>query len=116
MKRTVRVVGRALIPYPAVCPQREALGERCHNARFADPGLAGNQHHLALALPRHLLAQKREFDLCLAADKAHRACGAHRLEAVLRRSAAFDRPDRDGIGDALDLAKAEVAKSEETAK
>jgi hypothetical protein len=29
---------------------REALEERCHNARFADSGVTGNQHHLALAL------------------------------------------------------------------
>src|SRR5882757_10136298 len=116
MKRTVRVVGRALIAHPAVRPQREALGERCNDARFADPCLAGNQHHLALALPRQLLARERERDLCLAADQAHRARGAHRLEAALRCGFTFDRPDLDGFGDALDLAAAEVAKSEYFAK
>ena len=104
MKRTVGVVRRALIPHPAVRPQRRTLAERCDQARFSDPGLAGNQHRLALALPRQLLAREREFDLCLAADKAHRARGAHRLEAALRCGSTFDRPDRDGFGDALDLA------------
>src|SRR6185312_17025215 len=112
MERAVGVVGRALIPYPAMRPQREAFGERCHNARFADAGFAGNQDHLTVALPRRLLARAREFDLCLAADKAHRARGAHCLEAALRCNSTFDRPDRDGIGDALDLAKAQVAKTE----
>src|SRR5215207_4783533 len=112
MERTVRVIGRALVPYPAVRPQREAFGERCHNARFADPGLAGDQHHLAVALPRQSLTQEHEFDLCLAADKAHRARGTHRLEATLRCRSTFDRPDRDGFGDALDLSEADVAKNE----
>src|SRR4029453_4451153 len=112
MEGAVRVVGRALIPYPPMRSQREAFGKRCNNARFADPGLAGNQHHLALALPRQLVAQKREFDLCLATDKAHRARGTHRLEAALRRSPTFDCPNRDGFGDALDLAAAEIAENE----
>src|SRR5467141_1700700 len=112
MKRTVDVVRRALIPHPAVRPQRRILAEHCDQARFADPGLAGNQHPLALALPRQLLAREREFDLSLAADKARRARGAHRLEATLRCSATFDRPDRDGFGDTLDLAAAEAAESE----
>src|SRR4029077_13230780 len=112
MKRTVGMIGRALISHPAVRPQHQALGERCDNARFADPGLARDQHHLALALPRELLARKHEFDLRLAADKANRARGADRLEAALRCGSTFDRPDRDGFGDALDLAATEAAKSE----
>src|SRR5207248_11612144 len=85
-------------------------------ARLADPGLTGNQHHLAFALPRQLLAREHEFDFCLAADKADGSRRTHRLEAALRCSSTFDRPDRDGIGDALDLAEAEIAKSEEIAK
>src|SRR5919108_5360220 len=109
MKCTVDVVRRALIPHPAVWPQRRVLAEHCDQARFADPGLAGNQHHLTLTLPRQLLAREREFDFCLAADKAQRARRAHRLEAALRRRPTFDRPDRDGFGDALDLAQAETA-------
>src|SRR4029450_10933941 len=112
MERAVRVVGRALIPYPAVRPQREAFGERCNNARFADSGLAGNQHHLAIALPRRLSVREHASALGLAADKAHRARGTPRLEAALRCNATFDRPDRDGFADALDLAEAEVAKNE----
>src|SRR6266702_2536117 len=83
MKRTVRVIGRALIPHTAVRPQREALGELCHKARFADAGLAGNQYHLALALPRQLLARSHEFDLCLAADKVNRSPSSRRVEAAM---------------------------------
>src|SRR5215470_15130106 len=109
MKRTVGVVGRALIPHPSVRPRRETFGEHCNNARFADSGLAGNHHDLALALPRQLLARQREFDLRPAADEATRARRAHRLEAALRCGGAFDRPDRNGFGDALDLAMAEIA-------
>ena len=116
MKRTVGMVGRALIAHPAVGPQRRVLQERRDEARLADPGLAGNQDHLALALPRQLLAREREFDLCLAADKADRAHGSHRLEAALRCGSAFDRPDRDRLVDALDLAAAEAAKREQVAK
>jgi hypothetical protein len=67
---------------------------------------------LALALPSQLLAREREFDLCLAADNTNRARRAHRFEAALRCGCTFDRPDCDGFGDALDLAAAEVAKSE----
>src|SRR6266702_216254 len=112
MKRTVRVIGRALIPHTAVRPQREALGELCHKARFADAGLAGNQYHLALAQPRQLLARSHAFDLCLAADKANRSRRAHRLEAALRCGSTFDGPDGDRFGDAADLAVAKAAKSE----
>ena len=58
--------------------------------------------------PRQPLARQRECDLRLAPDKADRARGAHRLEAALRYGPALDRPDRDRLADALDLAAAEV--------
>src|SRR4029077_6840013 len=112
MERTVGGIRRALVSHPAVRPQREALEERRHNARFADSGVTGNQHHLALALPSQLLAREQEFDFRLAADKANRARRAYRVEAALRCGRTFDRPDRNGFRDALDLAAAEVAKSE----
>ena len=67
---------------------------------------------MALALPRLLLAREREFDFCLAADKAHRARRAHRLKAAFRCRSTFDRPDRDRFGNALDLADAEATESE----
>ena len=105
-----------MIPHPAVRPQRKAFAEPCHKARFADPGLAGNQHHLALALPRQPLAQQCECDLRLAPDKADRARGAHRLEAALRDGSALDRPDFEGFADPLDLAAAEAAKREKIAE
>src|SRR5262245_24693266 len=39
IKRAVRMVGRALIPQPAVRLQRRTLRQRRHQTRFADPGL-----------------------------------------------------------------------------
>src|SRR5262249_45116390 len=90
--------------------------ERCDHARFANARLAGDQHHLALPLPRQLLAREREFDLRLATDETDRACRADCLEATLRCRCTFDRPHRDGLGDALDLAATEIAKIEEIAE
>jgi len=60
MKRTVRVVGRTLIAHPAVASQRKSFAKRCHDPRFTDSRLTGNQHNLTLALPRQPLARKRQ--------------------------------------------------------
>ena len=116
MQRTVGVVGRALVPHPAVRPQCKALGEPGHEARFANPGLAGDQHHLALPFPCQPLARQRECNLRLAPDKADRARGANGFEAALRYGSTLDRPDRDGLADTFHLAAAEAAKREQIAK
>ena len=116
MQRAVGVIGRALIPHPAVRLRCKAFADPCHQARLADPGLAGNQHHLALPFPRQPLARQRECDLRLAPDKADRTRGAHRLEAAFRYGPALDRPHRDRLADTLDLAAAEAAERKEIAK
>src|SRR5262249_41762583 len=93
-----------------------AFTKRCHIARFADSGLAGNQHDLSLASPRQLLAREHEFDFCRAANEADRSPRSHRLEPALRFGCTFDRPDFDWFGNAFYFAVAEIAKREQIAE
>ena len=75
----------------------ETLAERAGDAGLADPGLAREQHHLALAVAGLLPTVEQERDLLLAPDQRQEA-GRARLEPAAdpraRRARATPGPPR----------------------
>ena len=93
----------------------EALRQCRAQARLADAGLAGDQHHLAVAGLGALPAPQQKFDLLVAADQPAQRRAAQRLEPALHRARTQHLPSRHRRGDALDLDGAEIAVLEEIA-
>ena len=83
VERGVDVVGRALVVQPHVRLALEALAEGAGDAGLADPGLAREQHHLALAVAGLLPTVEQERHLLLAPDQRRQA-GRARLEPAAR--------------------------------
>jgi hypothetical protein len=50
IKRAIGVLRRTEIAQPYVRLDGDTLQECCSEPRFSDPGLAGQQHHLTLAV------------------------------------------------------------------
>ena len=69
----------------------EPLAEGAGDAGLADPGLAREQHHLALAVAGLLPAVEQERDLLLAPDQRRQA-GRARLETAADRALAEHAP------------------------
>ena len=63
IERAVRVLRRAEIARARVRLGRKAFHERSGQPRFADAGLAGEQHHLAFAAPCRGPAPRQQLDL-----------------------------------------------------
>ena len=93
VKRAVGVLRRAEIPQSRMRLSGNALHQRRGQPRFADPGLAGKQHHLALAAFRPAPPPQQQLDLLLAADQ-WRGTGAQRLEPAERPVLAITRQAR----------------------
>src|SRR5262249_44714136 len=115
-KRTVGVVGRALVTQARVRLARDALGESRREAGLADPRLARDQYDLPFALPGQPLAFQQEVDLVLAVDEFGQTCLADRLKTALRIGYALHRPRRHRLGNTLDLVPPEVAQTEQIAE
>src|ERR1035437_49523 len=109
MKCAVNVVGRALETQERVWLAGDALGESRRKVGLADPRLSRDQHDLPFAPPGHVLAFQQEIDLVLASDEIGQTRRAERLEAAIESRHALDCPRRDGLGNTLDLAQAQVA-------
>ena len=69
VERAVDVIGRALVAERDVRLPAESLAQRPDEPRLADPGLADEQDHLALAGLRLLPALEQQRQLLLAADQ-----------------------------------------------
>ena len=86
-----------------------------HEPRFADPGLAREQDHLALAVARLPPVAQQQRDLLLAADERRDARGLTRLQAALNPALARDPPDRERLGEALQALRPDVVELEHAA-
>jgi hypothetical protein len=112
VQRAGRVMGRALAEQADVRLVLKLLAKLAHQARLADPGLAGEQHDLAFAIPRLPPAAQEQRNLLLAANQRRQARGLARLEAPLRPAFARNPPGRKRLGKALEPLWAEVSKLE----
>ncbi len=92
----------------------DALAQRFGEARLADPGLAAEQHHLALAAARALPAVGEQRDLVLAPDQPPRR--AHRRKTAVRLALAQHAPHADGRGEPLERALAQEPVFEQLAR
>ena len=84
------------------------------DARFADAGLARDQHDAAVAALRLLPAAQEQVDLLVAADE-RRGGRAQRLEPALGGARAQHLPRRHILGEALERDGAEIAILEQAA-
>jgi hypothetical protein len=80
--------------------------------RFADPGLADQEHALALAGLGQRPALQQQGQLLVAANHRQERGAAHRLEPALDRPFAGDREGPDRLADALELVLAKVRERE----
>ena len=81
-----------------------------HEPRLADPRLAREQHHLALAVARLPPTALQQRDLLLAADKRREGRGLTRLGTALNPALARDPPDREKLGEALQALRPDVVE------
>ena len=113
LRPAVAVVRQTLITQHAVALPGELLLERQHDPRLADPGLAGQHDHVALALARPAPALDQERALLLAADQRAEA-GVQGLEAI-HRAQAMHPADPDRLGEPLELLRRQVLAVEQIA-
>ena len=115
-ERAVDVVGRALVPEPQVRPVGQGVEQPLRDARLADPGLADEQHALALAglgLPP-ALEQERQF--LVAPDHRQRGRAVPRLEAAAGTALAQDPEGADRPGQAAQGLRPQVLEVERPAQ
>ena len=84
--------------------------------RLADPGLADQQHRLALDAPRLPPALQQERQLLVAADHGRRAARPAGLEAAVGGALARDPERRHVVDEALEAGRAERAQPEHLAE
>ena len=94
----------------------EAFQKRGREPRFADAGLAGEQHHLAFAglCPRP--APQQQFEFFFPPDERGQAGRVQRLEAAFHGTRPQRRPGPHRPGDALEVLGPEVLQLEEIAE
>jgi hypothetical protein len=92
------------------------LAEPRGKARFADPRLARNQHHLPLTAPSEPPPLFKQRHLRLAADKTRQPARPHHFEPALRRGLALHRPGLDRLANPLDRQPAESTQPEQLAE
>jgi len=69
---------RAEVAQSRVRFDRKRLHERGGEPGFADPGLAGKQHHMAFACLGSRPASQQQFKLFFSSDEGSQAAGVHR--------------------------------------
>src|SRR4029077_3766170 len=84
-----------------------------NKALLADPGLAHQQHHLALALLGSPPALEQQSNLVFAADKRRQARSVQRLEPTLGGAFRNHAPSPDRNGKALERVEAEFGEIEQ---
>src|ERR1700745_2094544 len=94
----------------------EAFEQRGREARFADAGLAGEQHHLTFAGLRSRPAPQQQLGLFFPADEGGQAGRVQRLETAFDGSPSQRRPGPRGPCDALEVLWSEVLELEQVAE
>jgi hypothetical protein len=116
IERAVLVIGRAEIAQAQVWLGAEAIYQCCSDARFADAGLAGDQHDLAIPGLGARPAPQQQVDLLVAADQRGQRRAAQCLEPARDDARTQHLPCRHRRGDAPQFDGAEVAVVEEVAE
>ena len=98
---------RAVVAERRVRLVAEALEQRPDHARLADPRLARQQHHLAVAVLGPRPALEQDAELVLAPDQRREMLTMKRLEAALGATLAFDPPGGHRLGEALEALAAQ---------
>ena len=116
IKRAVGVLRRAEVAQARVWLDGEAFQKRCGEPRFANTGLAGEQHHLAFTGLGPGPAPKQQFKFFFPPDEVGQAARVQCLEAAFHRTCSQRGPDTHRSGDALKLPGAEVLQLKEIAE
>ena len=82
IKRAVGVLRRTEVAQARVRFASEAFQQRCSKPRFADTGLARQQHHLAFAGLCLRPAPQQQFEFFFPTDKLGQSARVQRLEAA----------------------------------
>ena len=115
VERAACMMRRALEENGDVAVLLEAGAQLPHEPGLADTRLAAQHDDLALALLGDLPAPKQLRHLVVAPDEIGEAERMTRVETALRRSLARDLPHLLGLGEALQLLRAEVDEFEQAA-
>jgi hypothetical protein len=94
----------------------DTLQQRRRKPRFADPGLAGKQHHLAFAGLRLRPAPLQQFDFFFTSHERGQIARVQGLETALHRTRPQRRPDPHRPGDALEVHGSKILKLEKIAE
>ena len=113
IKRAVGVLRRAEITQAGVRLAGEVFQQRGREPRFADAGLAGEQHHLAFAGLGPRPAPQQQFEFFFSTDQLRQAARVERLEAALYRTRPQRCPGPHRSGDALEVLGPEVLQLEQ---
>ena len=116
IKRAVGVLRRAEIAQARVRLAGEAFQQRRREPRFADAGLAGEQHHLTFAGLCLRPAPQQQFEFFFPPDERGQAARVQRLEAAFHRTRPQRRPGSHRPGDALEVLGPEVLQLEQIAE
>src|SRR5262249_1534957 len=106
----------AEIPQAGVRFGGEVFPKRDREPRFADAGLAGYEHHLALAGLCFRPATQQQFDFLFPPDEGSKAAPVQRLETAFHGTRSKHRPGPHRPRDALEVPCPEVIEFEEIAE
>ena len=109
-------MGRALVEQADVRLALEPRAHFPHQTRLADPGLAGQQDDMPLAVFGLLPSAQQQRDLLVTADQRRQARRLPRLEAPFGLTLAFDPPGGKRLGEALEPPGSEVVELEHAAE
>jgi hypothetical protein len=106
----------ALVAELGVLLARDRVEDGPHQPRLADPGLADQQHRLALAAPRLSPALEHQRQLLVAPDHGRQQPRPPSLEAAIGGALARDPECLHRAGEALEVGRAERAQLEHLAQ
>ena len=115
IQRAVGVMRRAVVAERRVRLVAQAPAQGPEQARLADPGLAREQHHLAVAIPGPGPALQQDAELVLAPDQRGEMLAVQRVEPALRAALAFDPESRERRGEALERHRPQIGQLEQAA-
>ena len=116
MEGAVGVLWRTKIAQSCVRLTGETLQKRRGETRFADAGLAGEQHHLAFASLRPGPAPQQQFNFFVAPYESGEVGRVQRLEAAFRGTRSQRPPGPRQPDDAFKVQGSEVPQHEEIAE
>ena len=112
MKRAVRALGGREIAQARVRLANQAFQQGSRKSRFADTGLAREQHHLAVAGRGPGPALEQQFGFFFPPHDGSQAGPVERLKSALHKVLTQRRPGSDRPGQTLEIPRSEVRELE----